>query len=651
MKCQVAGRALQPPTEFRPCRQTRGRISRLFPGRPGRRPGCIFNDRTGGFRLRRRCWHSPLALVLLFSVLLAVWTKLPAPSAGAAIAQNKGWVAADPSQAGPQDFVELNSYIPELVISMPYATSSNLAGRVLYPSNISYLRKNTADKLKKAVQIAAQQGYRLKLWDGYRPQAVQEALWQANPNPDCLVDPAAGYSLHTRGSAVDVTLTDMNGQDLNMPSGYDDFSARADRDFSDVSGRQAADARILEIIMQQAGFASIYSEWWHFNDLDNENMPAVLSLETAQKPDPANNSAITPAGPAPAASRQRQEWRGADMEAAFAIFCACLRDQALNLLQYLLALVQPAEAVEAGNGDMTVRISAIGDCTLGGDYGFSGWLGTHRGDYGYYLGGVAPFLQKDDLTIANLESCLTNASVEADKSRQPAPFFFKGPPEYTQILKSGSVEAVNLANNHTSDYQQAGLDETRSSLDQYGIAHFGYGEIEILNVNGCRVGLAGYNTLGPLEQGTDIEALAAGMASEVKELDGLCDLVIVSFHWGEEGSTVPSALQYRLGHQAIDSGADLVLGHGPHVIQPVETYSGRSIVYSLGNFTFGGNSNPPDQDTFIFTQQFALDGAEIRPLEPEYIPCRISSTPGSNDYRPAAVYGAESMRILARLAW
>lgn len=592
-----------------------------------------------------------LAPVVLALFLLALFFPLPAglqPVACAAAAEERAWVAPDPAQAGPLDFVELNSYIPEMLIAMPYASSGNICGRPLYGSNTSYLRKSTADKLRIAVKLAAEQGYRLKLWDGYRPHAVQEALWQANPNPDCLVNPATGYSLHTRGSAVDVTLTDLDGHDILMPSAYDDFTALADRDFSDVSGRQAADARILEIIMQSAGFTSIYSEWWHFNDLDNGSAPPVLKLETA----PRSVSISNQNDPAPGlpGSQPGREWRGEDMDAAFRMFCAHLGGMLLDWLRGFLPAA-PLEGEAAGGPAMTVKISAVGDCTLGGNYGFSRHLDLNPGDYDYYLGGVAPFLRKDDLSIANLESSLTTAVLEADKSHQAAPYFFKGPPEYARILKDGSIEAVNLANNHSFDYLQAGFEETRHSLEEYGIASFGYDQVEILEINGCRVGLAGYNAIGPLEQGTSLDALAATLQKELGELDASCDLVIASFHWGEEGSDALSSLQYQLGHLAVDSGADLVLGHGPHVIQPVETYKGRCIVYSLGNFSFGGNSNPPDQDSFIFTQQFTLDGGELRPLEPVFIPCRISSTPGLNDYRPVAVYGADSMRILARLAW
>ncbi len=591
-----------------------------------------------------RSW---LIAALLIALLGPALLTIPSAPARAAEVQQIAFAAANPAEAPSDAFVELNSYIPDLIVELPYATAANLSGRQLYSNNTAYLRKGCADKLVQAVKIAAGQGYRLKLWDAYRPQKVQEALWAANPNPDCLVNPASGFSNHTRGAAVDVTLVSAAGQELAMPSTFDDFSGLADRDYNDVTAIKGADARILQIIMEQAGFESIHSEWWHFNEPNYRDYAPAIRLEPAAvSPDAAGQK--PPASSPPGNAKSSITPAGSPQTLAF---WEQLLDSAFNWLKQLFYGVKSADALETAPSDKVVKISAVGDCTLGGNPGFDQRLILHNGDYAYFFAGVAPFLQKDDLTIANLENAFTLEQNTADKSHQPQPFYLKGPPDYARILNQGSIEAVNLANNHTYDYLQPGFNDTCSALDSCGIMHFGYGEFSFRQINGCSVAMAGYNVQGPLENGVDIGQLTGEIQAEVGSLQQDCDLVIVSFHWGDEGSTVPSDTQRSLGRWAVDCGADLVLGHGPHVIQPVELYQDRYIVYSLGNFSFGGNDNPPDRDTFIYTQQFAISDTGKRVLEPVCIPCRVSSSPESNDYRPVAVYGSDSERILGRIAW
>jgi poly-gamma-glutamate synthesis protein (capsule biosynthesis protein) len=127
------------------------------------------------------------------------------------------------------------------------------------------------------------------------------------------------------------------------------------------------------------------------------------------------------------------------------------------------------------------------------------------------------------------------------------------------------------------------------------------------------------------------------------------NVVIVSFHWGGEGSTEPNDDQRRLGRAAIDAGGDLVLGHHPHVIQGIETYRGREIVYSLGNFVFGGHSNPKDKDAIIYQATFAVRDGRAAPAGSRALPVRVSSVTERNDYRPVLMEGPEKERVLARL--
>lgn len=164
--------------------------------------------------------------------------------------------------------VNLKEYIPSLHIDMRYAGENNIVGRPIYNSPHAYLRLGTAKKLKKAQEEFLSCGYSLKIWDAYRPPQAQFELWQEYPDARFLVNPHIRPSLHSHGIAVDVTLVDKHGSELDMPSGFDDFTAKADRDYSDVGEEQANNAQLLEMIMNENGFDSIFYEWWHFIDSD-----------------------------------------------------------------------------------------------------------------------------------------------------------------------------------------------------------------------------------------------------------------------------------------------------------------------------------------------------------------------------------------------
>ena len=288
----------------------------------------------------------------------------------------------------------------------------------------------------------------------------------------------------------------------------------------------------------------------------------------------------------------------------------------------------------------TLTISAAGDCTLGTEesFGYEGtflaaWDGA-GGDGSVFLAGVQPIFAHDDLTVVNLEGPLTTRGERQDKT-----FAFRGDPAYVELLKDGSVEAATLANNHSYDYGNDGFWDTFKDLGDNGIMPFGYEESQLVTVKGIPVGLVGINAL---EGGAPDQLLA--------ELEKIKDrgarLVVVYFHWGSELEPRPDEDQVYLAHMAIDQGADLVLGAHPHVIQPVETYKGKTICYSLGNFCFGGNSNPRDKDTFIYQQTFRFQKGHLLGADPgKVIPCRISSTPDWNDYRPTLVEGEEAARI------
>jgi len=204
--------------------------------------------------------------------------------------------------------------------------------------------------------------------------------------------------------------------------------------------------------------------------------------------------------------------------------------------------------------------------------------------------------------------------------------------------------AVSLANNHTNDFFPRGYADTKANLDSFGVAYFGNETNTIIEIKGVKVGLFGYLMWASMEDRSKITA-------SIRELkNNGAELIIAYFHWGDDRSNVPNASQRRIGRFAIDSGADLVLGAHPHVIQGIEEYKGKNIVYSLGNFAYGGNANPADKDTFIFQQTFTFENGVLQDTnETNIIPAYISSVRHRNNYQPTPADGAEAERILGRI--
>lgn len=293
---------------------------------------------------------------------------------------------------------------------------------------------------------------------------------------------------------------------------------------------------------------------------------------------------------------------------------------------------------------VSITISAAGDCTLGTDENFnaSTSLNAYYDSNGpaYFFQNVKSIFDADDLTIVNMEGTLTEST-----SRQDKTYAFKGPAEYTQILTDGGVEAANLANNHSRDYGEQSYTDTIAALDAAGITSFGYDRTAVMDVNGVKVGLVGTYELAD-GMGCEDE-----MISNIKAVEEQgAQIVIVSFHWGLEKENYPTENQVNLAHSAIDNGADLVLGHHPHVLEGIEVYNGKNIVYSLGNFCFGGNSNPSDKDTMIFQQTFTVQNGElVEDNVTNIIPCSISSESGRNNYQPTPLEGDEADRVRGRI--
>lgn len=298
-----------------------------------------------------------------------------------------------------------------------------------------------------------------------------------------------------------------------------------------------------------------------------------------------------------------------------------------------------------GPEDVSVTISATGDCTLGTDEFFD-WSTSlpakydETGDFGYFFRNVKPIFEADDLTIINFEGTLTNSDDRQDKQ-----FAFKADPSFAKIVTEGAVEAANLANNHSKDYGEQSYTDTIDNLEAEGITTFGYDRTAVMDVKGVKVGLLGTYVLA---EGIEVKDSMIANINALKEQGA--DLIIASFHWGNEKEYQPDEVQKELAHAAVDNGADLVIGHHPHVLQGIEVYNGKNILYSMGNFCFGGNSAPSDMNTMIFQQTFTFkDGKLSEDNVTNVIPCSISSADGYNNYQPTPAEGELKDDILGKI--
>lgn len=306
--------------------------------------------------------------------------------------------------------------------------------------------------------------------------------------------------------------------------------------------------------------------------------------------------------------------------------------------------VEPVICTVEVSNTRTVTISTLGDCTLGTDENFNTDTNFNAFEavngHSYFFANVKSILEEDDATFANLEGTFTDST-----AREAKEYAFKGDTSYTEILKEGSVDVVTLANNHSSDYGAESLTDTQNALREAGIDYCMNDTIVVKEVNGIKTGFIGIYVLndGMAREEEVRSTIAAAKAQGAQ-------LVIVAFHWGAEKATQPDETQQALAHIAIDCGADLVVGHHPHVLQGVEKYKGKYIAYSLGNFCFGGNSTPSDMTTMIFQQTFSVtrDGVEVDDGV-KVIPCSISSTSGYNNYQPTPLTGEEAASVIGRL--
>jgi poly-gamma-glutamate capsule biosynthesis protein CapA/YwtB (metallophosphatase superfamily) len=294
--------------------------------------------------------------------------------------------------------------------------------------------------------------------------------------------------------------------------------------------------------------------------------------------------------------------------------------------------------------ETTIKISAAGDFTLGTDesFNYSSSFNKAASDNGleYFVKELDNIFVNDDFTTVNLETTLTNATQKAAKT-----FRFKGDPSYAKILVLGGIEAVNLANNHIHDYLDKGYEDTMDSLKNQDIGYFGYDNKYMTTVKDIKIGALGY------EGWADTPEIRSQVEQDINELRAQgAQIILVHYHWGSERHYVPDSSQKSLARFTVDSGADLILGHHPHVVQGIEEYKGKFIVYSLGNFMFGGNRNPSDKDTFVFQQTFHLKNGVLADTKViNVVPFSISSVSSRNNYQPKLLTGSDRKRVKQKI--
>ena len=299
------------------------------------------------------------------------------------------------------------------------------------------------------------------------------------------------------------------------------------------------------------------------------------------------------------------------------------------------------------NNTKDILITAIGDCTLGTDPNF-GYQNSfiqvfdnNNKDYSYFFSKTIDIFKNDDLSIANMEGTFTTSNNRADKT-----FTFKGDLDYVKIFTEGSIEVVNLANNHTLDFGKTGYEDTLKALNEEKIKYFGNDNYLIYEVKGIKIGLAGltYYDNDNEKNGKEKTDKAINYLKDKK-----VDLIFISYHWGTEHTEEQNEGQKVIGKYAIDKGADLVIGHGPHRLQGIEEYKGKYIIYSLANFVFGGNKNPSYKDTMIFQENFHYENNSLINTTIKIIPAKVSGQTNTNDYRPIVLENDEREEVLNKI--
>ncbi len=290
----------------------------------------------------------------------------------------------------------------------------------------------------------------------------------------------------------------------------------------------------------------------------------------------------------------------------------------------------------------TIDLSIVGDCLLATEdgkdslYSFS-WYAKNKNPK-YFFQKVAYIFENDDFSIANLENVLTDRPLKKRYKGEGA-FWFKAPSRNTNILSSGSIEVVSITNNHTYDYGKEGYLDTIKALNNAGILWSSEDKTLYLNKNGYIIALISAS----LYSGAQTKKIA----DRIKVASTKSDYQIVYFHGGKEAIYEPEPWKIKACHQLVDAGADLVIGNHPHRLQPFEIYKGVNIIYSLGNFCFGGNNHMISNRTIIYKTSLKIENGKLVQEETHLIPTYIQDdTKYQNNWQPNVITNEEHRKLV-----
>lgn len=327
-----------------------------------------------------------------------------------------------------------------------------------------------------------------------------------------------------------------------------------------------------------------------------------------------------------------------------------MRQRALTLLLALL-LALPGGAAASflvrDEGDMgtPITLTFMGDCILGSEEqsralpeSFDSVI-AQQGQ-AWPFSGVSHILSRDDLSVINLEGVLKDDRRDRAAGKQ---HWFRGPTDFAGILPAGSIEVAGLANNHMRDYGKAGHDSTRAALEGAGVAWFGYSDLYTWEKAGVTIGFGGIReTTWRQNRERPGEEIA-----RLKEMGA--DYIVYTIHAGKEYEARHNQLQTDMAHAIIDAGANLVVGCHTHVPQGIERYSDGLILYSLGNFVFGGNLQLTEFEAYMAQVTLWVDDGTLLETQLTLIPVFTSGTQPANDFRPIPAEGEDKQRILQRI--
>ena len=294
--------------------------------------------------------------------------------------------------------------------------------------------------------------------------------------------------------------------------------------------------------------------------------------------------------------------------------------------------VAEVKSIYESDGSVLITITGTGDFTIGGDSRksadiFDDELQKQGGDINFTMRNIRDILLADDLTIVNFEGTLTD-STYVPSSKKENQFLFSAPPSYVSMLSDNGVEAAALENNHIMDHGEDAYEDTKNALRDAGIVYSNSTEVGVIEVKGVEIAMLSYLCIDRYE------SLWDKVPAEIQAAKEKYPIVICNFHWGNEKDYSPTKNQIKMGRLAVDAGADLVLGHHSHRLNPIEQYKGVYICYSLGNFCFAGNSKPSDMSSFMFQTRFRVKDGVVSNEGFRIIPIRISSRTDYNDFTP-----------------